>query len=779
MLRGIQMVTRRAFVLRCLAVIGTMIAGCAPVPIRQRLQSFKPLSTAPNEVALNGWVKIRSDNAVVVIVPKAEMGQGIHTALAMLVADEIDADWDRVVVESVCTASPIDSIYNNVTTAVDGLWFRPDDDGLWKRTLEWSTAQLAREGPPLLMITGGSSSMKDLWGPMRLAGASARERLINAAAAQWNVSPNECHAEQGFVRYGTSERSASFAELSLAAAKRPQVEHPTLKVPSEYKLIGRSIPRIEARSKAKGDVQFGIDVIEAGMLYASVRMCPTLGGTVESYDTNGACDVPGVMSVLKVAEYSGGTAGVAVIADTPFHAMRAASRLRVQWAGGAASTISTETVMRQLSEALDHDDGHVFYERGNVESGLLGAAKRFSREYRAPYLAHAPLEPMNCTVQVKNGRATVWVGTQVPGIARHAVAQVLDLPAEHVEIRVQYLGGGFGRRLNVDFIAQAAAIARAGNGAPVQTMWTREEDMKHDFYRPACVSRFEVGFDENRRLVAWRNVSAGQSLLPQILKRNLGVPLPIPDRTTSEGAFDQPYEFPNVHVSHRVVDLPIPVGYWRAVGHSHHAFFVESFIDEAAYEAHKDPVAFRLELLRGASHVRHREVLKQVAELSQWPQRCDKPENGRRRGQGVALHQAFGSIVAQVAEVLVTERGDIRVEKVFCVIDCGFAVNPLLIEQQMESGIVFGLSAALHGEITIDRGEVQQSNYHDYRVLRMDECPAVCTRIIHSTDDPQGVGEPGSAPIAPAIANAVFDATGHRLRELPLRIPRKDCDVDC
>jgi len=497
-------------------------------------------------------------------------------------------------------------------------------------------------------------------------------------------------------------------------------------------------------------------------------MCPTLGGKVARFDCAAAARLTGVKKVLAFGGHNGGTGGVAVIADTPFHAMRALKQLTVEWDHGAAANVSSEDIYRELAQTLDKESGFAYFSRGDVDAALKSAAKTITAEYRAPYLAHAVLEPINCTVQFKDGQATVWASTQVPGVARSAVAKVLGIDVDMVDVQVQLLGGGFGRRLEADFIAQAAAIARDAGGVPVQTLWSREQDMTHDFYRPACVSRFKAGFDAAGKLVAWHNTSAGQAILPKVLERSFGLPGAGPDKTTSEGAYDQPYEWPNARIGHQIVDLLVPVGFWRAVGHSHQAFFKECFIDEAATAAGQDPVAFRAALL--TRHPRHLKVLQRAAELSGWGQPLAAAVDGSKRARGVALHQSFGSVVAQVAEVSLTPEKRIRLHRVVCVIDCGLPVNPNLVKQQMESGIVFGLSAALYGDISITKGQVQQSNYHDYQVLRINECPLIETDIIASREQPEGVGEPGTPPIAPAVANAVFALTGQRLRALPLKV---------
>jgi isoquinoline 1-oxidoreductase beta subunit len=566
-----------------------------------------------------------------------------------------------------------------------------------------------------------------------------------------------------------------FGELAEHAARQPLPRRVPLKDPATFVLAGRSLRRIEAAGKVHGSARFGIDVRPQGLLYASVNMCPTLGGSVARFDATHAQAMPGVRHVLAVDAHNGGTAGVAVIADTYFEAVRALARVQVEWSHGPASAISGEAVLSRLSQALDSNDGLAYHASGDVDGAFAKAARVVEAEYRAPWLAHAAMEPINCTVQLtgqgKDAGATVWASTQVPDIARQGVAKLLGVDASQVDMQVQLLGGGFGRRLEADYIVQAAAIARAAGGKPVQTIWSREQDIRHDFYRPACVSRFRAGLDADGRPVAWHNVSAGQAIVPHVLARSFGLPeltSPlVPDKTSSEGAFDQPYEWPASRVAHVRVTLPVPVGFLRSVGHSHHAFFKESFVDELAAAAGQDPVAFRASLL--ARHPRHLQVLKKAAELSGWGQPPAPAADGTRVARGVALHESFGSIVAQVAEVSLSAEKAIRVHRVICVIDCGFPLNPNLIAQQMESGIVFGLSAALYGEITIRDGQVQQSNFHDYPVLRLPQTPMVQTHIIPSTAHPQGVGEPGTPPVAPAVANALYALTGQRLRSLPLR----------
>jgi isoquinoline 1-oxidoreductase beta subunit len=656
----------------------------------------------------------------------------------------------------------LDKIYNNQAMIVDSLPFQPGANSFAKRAAGWMTAKLIREIPGAIG-TGGSSSVNDLWLPMREAGASARAALIAAAADIWKLPANECRAESGRVVHA-SGKSAPFGELAARAAELPIPKNVPLKDPSAFKLIGKPVRRLDSSAKIKGSGIFGIDVLPDGLLYASVTMCPTVGGKVARIDAAAAQVLPGVRKAVVFEPYAAGlmtvgagTGGVAVIADTPYHAMRAIKKVTVDWDHGPAANLSSEEVIGGLAKLLDSKNGHVHYEHGDVEAALKSAAKTIDAEYRVPYLAHATMEPMNCTVQFKNGAATVWAATQVPAFARDAVGTVLGIHADKVKVVVPSLGGGFGRRVFVDFLCQAAAIAREAEGAPVQMFWSREQDMTHDYYRPAFVSRHKAGLDANGKLIAWQTTSAGSSMgMPSFADGS------------SQGAFDTGYEFPHARVAHQSADSLVPIGIWRSVAHSHNAFFTECFLDEAAFAAGQDPVAFRVALL--ARQPRLLRVLQRAAELANWGQPLPPAPDGAKQARGIALHRCFGSVVANVTEVSVDRDKKIRVHRVICVLDCGFPLNPNLIRQQMEGGIVFGLSAALRGEITLRKGQVRQSNFHDYAPLRMNKCPLIVTEILPSTEHPEGIGESGVPCLAPAVANALFTLTGQRLRSLPLKL---------
>lgn len=748
---------RRHFIGAIALGTGGLAVGWGLWPARQRLLPSKPLPPVASHPAFNGWVRIGEDDRVTVVMGRSEMGQGSHTGLAMLLADELGARWDQVQIEQ----APFDNIYNNQAVAADGLPFHPDNQGQLKRAAQFLTGKTMREFG--LMMTGGSSSIKDLWLPMREAGASARAMLAQAAAAKWQLPVNDIVVADGMVSHG-SGKSASFGELALLAAQQTRPETVTLKTPAQFKLIGHPIPRLETIDKVNGSAIFGSDVRPPGLLFACVGMNPELGGSYQSLDDAVVKTMPGVKKALAVPPLYGSTTAVAVVAQTTYQAMQGLRKLPVEWSPGKASDISDATVQTRFKEALDSNSGFTYFSEGDADRAIAASKKTVQAEYSAPYLAHAAMEPLTCTVWFKDGAAEVWASTQITDLARHVVAKVLGISSDKVQLHLTLLGGGFGRRLEMDVIAQAAFIAKACEGSPVQTLWDRTQDLQHDFYRPAAASRFTAALDDNGQLTAWHNLSTSQAVLPQVLSRLFGLPAAGPDKTTAEGAFDQAYEWPNAKISHCAVDLPIPVGFWRSVGHSHQAFFKESFVDEVAHAAGQDAVAFRLSLLK--NHPRHAKVLQTVAEKSGWKPSAYRAPDGSQRAMGLALHESFGSIVAQVVEVSVLQQ-KIKVHRVWCVIDCGTAINPDLIAQQMEGSVAFGLSAALYGRIQLNKGRVQQSNFHDYPILRMPDMPKVDTFIIPSDATPEGVGEPGTPPVAPAVANALFTLTGQRLRSLP------------
>lgn len=749
--------TRRSFLLAGLAAGGALLIGWGAQPPRQRLHPSRPLALAGDEVALNGWVALAPDGTVSVVVPRSEMGQGVHTALPMLVAEELDVGLDAVRV----IVPPIDKIYANVTVLRENLPFHPDDAGRTAQGAQWLMAKVGRELG--IMFTGGSSSVRDAWLPMREAGAVARAMLVKAAAQEWDARVEDCRTEDGFVIHvdGRSAGYGALASLAAQAGAGLTAQDVRLKPPSAFRLIGRPQPRLDSRAKADGSARFGIDARPAGMVYAALAMAPTIGATVAAFDAHAVRRMPGVLAVVDVssalAGRTGAGAGVAVVASTWWQARHAAQALPVTWQPGEGAALSSAGILAGLARALDEERGYVYHETGTQE--VEGAVRTLRAEYRAPFLAHAALEPLNCTAQVARGKVRLWASTQVPSIAVDCAARVAGVAREDVAIEVMLLGGGFGRRLEVDMVAQAVAIAKALDGQPVQLIWSREQDTMHDVYRPAALARFTAQLDEGGNILAWDNKSASGAIGHQYFERSLGLPGVGPDKTTAEGEYDHQYAIPNQRVAHVTVDSAVPIGYWRSVGHSHNAFFKESFLDEVAHAGGQDPVALRRKLL--ARHPRALAVLDAAVAAA------GQPPPGR--AHGVALHRSFGSTVAQVAEVSVDGR-EIRVHRVVCAIDCGLVVNPNIVAQQVESSVVFGLSAALAGEITIEQGKVRQSNFGDYPLLRIGQAPQVETIVMPSSAHPEGVGEPAVPPVAPAVAAAVFRLTGQRLRSLPLTL---------
>ncbi len=751
---------RRTFLLTGVGAGGALMLGWSLMPPRQRMRGSTPLSETGGRMVLNGWLTIAPDDTVTVIVPKAEMGQGVHTALAMMLAEELDCDWSNVRTEQ----SPVDSIYANLTVGRDALPFSPDNNGVLVRTVRWYSDKFLREAG--LMVTGGSSSIRDLWDPVRDAGALARATLMDAAARTWSVDAQSCVVENGVIRSGAN--TMSYGALIASGATLTPATRWTRKDPSTYRVIGSARVRLDAAAKSDGSAIFGMDVRPEGVVYAAVTMSPVLGGSARSYDADAAKRSPGVLAVVPLSGVIGSARGVAVIANRWPRARKALAALSVQWDEGPHHTFSSDIALTTLRSRAAEAGGRTFRHVGNVDDALAAAATRVTATYTVPYLAHTTMEPPNCTVRVSADRADVWVGTQVPTQARAAVATLLGLRDDAVHMHVQLLGGGFGRRLEIDFIVQAAEIAKALPNTPVQVIWSREDDVQHDFYRPATASVMHGGLNAAGDVTALRATSANQSIVHAYGARN-GVWLARFDinKSAVEGMFDQPYAFPALQVSHHDVELPVPVGYWRAVGHSHQAFFIESFVDELAYAAGKDPVAFRLRLLR--DHPRAHRVLTLAAERAGWSGVAMHASDGAPIARGVALHRSFGSIAAMVAEVSLGPEREIRVHRVTCAVDCGVAVHPDGVAQQMQSGVVYGLSASLFGEITIVNGRVQQNNFDGYRALRMHETPIVETHIVPSGEAPGGIGEVGLPPVAPAVANAIFALTGERLRSLPLK----------
>lgn len=670
--------------------------------------------------AMNAFIHISPENTVTILVSKSEMGQGVATSLPMLAAEELECDWRRIRFEF----APAARVYYDPAFGMQG--------------------------------TGGSTSVHSSWVPLRKAGATAREMLIAAAAQKWGVDASECRAEDGEVVHMGSNRRATYGSLAEAASKlQPpsDVKLVKLKDYAEFKVIGKPMKRLDTPEKTNGRAKFGIDQRRPGMYHAVVLRCPVFGGKVASFDATKAKQVRGVKDVVQISD------GVAVVADNTWNAMQGRKALDVQWDLGPNADVSTGSIFDTFAKSLDSKTGYSARKVGDAASALSSAATKIDAEYRAPYEAHATMEPMNCTADVRADGVDLWVPTQFQTPSQATAAGIAGVKPEQVNVHTTFLGGGFGRRGWSDFVIEATEVSKAMK-APVQVTWSREDDMQHDYYRPASLVRFSAGLDSDGKPVAFSAHIACDSIMnwffPGSVKNGF-------DDSSVEGIVDIPYDIPNIAINYNMVSGPIPQGFWRSVGASQNGFFRECFIDELAAAAKKDPYEFRRDLLQ--KNARNLGVLNLVAEKAGW----GKPlAHGRYRG--IAVVEAFNTYVAEVAEISLDKDKNVKVHHVWAAVDLGQPVNPSIIEQQVRGGVVFGLSQTLKGQITIDKGRVVQGNFDTFEVLRMNEMPHVEVYITNShLAPPTGMGEPAVPPIAPAVYNAIYAATGKRVRKIPYR----------
>jgi isoquinoline 1-oxidoreductase beta subunit len=700
-------ISRRGFLQTSAVASGGLMLGVALPGALSDAQAAGTLYTP------NAWVHIGDDNTITLISARSEMGQGVYTSMPMLIAEELNVDIRKI---KVAIAPPNGKLYGNALLG----------------------------GPQL---TGGSTSVRDGWEKLRIAGAQVREMLISAAATQWNVDASTLKAENGSVT-GPGGKKATYGQLAAAASKLPVPEKVALKDPKDFTIVGKRTRRLDTPAKTNGTAEFGLDVKLPGMVYASLEQCPVIGGTVKSFDASRAKGMPGVVDVVQIPD------GVAVVADTYWHAVKARQAVSVQWDEGAGAALNDKAMIEGLKAAANAGKPLPVKAVGDADAAIKGAAKVITAEYTLPLLSHSPLEPMNFTAWVHDGKADLIGPTQWQDAAAGTVAKIIGIPLENVTLRTTFLGGGFGRRIDIDFIVQAAQISKAVN-KPVKLIWTREDDMTHDFYRPQSVHHLAAAIDADGMPTAMTFRMTSQSVTGRVF----GLPPEVLDPLMTEAAI-APYQIAATRHDTVKHDAGLRVGYWRSVSHALNAFANETFIDELAVAAGKDPYAYRMSLL--TNQPRFQNVLKMAADKAGWG--TPAPAGHFR---GIALMEGYDTYMAQVAEI--SMRGGVPVvHRVTTVADLGRMVNPDTVEAQIQSGIIFGLSAALYGDISVDKGRVQQTNFHQYKMVRMNEAPQIDIALVASTEKPGGIGEPATALIGPAVGNAVFAATGKRLRKMPM-----------
>jgi isoquinoline 1-oxidoreductase subunit beta len=727
-------VNRRDFLKKSAAGGAALVIGFRLTPSAFGDQAQDQEEKTPNP--FDAWVRITPDDRVTLVLGKSEMGQGVYTSLPMILAEELCVDWKQVHIEQAAT-NP--KIYD--------------------------------------LGTGGSGSVKDSWLPLRQAGAAAREMLIAAAAKKWEVGTDTCKARNGHVVHGHPERSFRFGELVVDASKLPipNLHKVALKNPDDFTIVGREVHRLDAAEKSRGTAKFGIDSRVPGMLYAVIARCPVFEGKVASFDATKAKAVPGVRDVVQIETKGRGastTGGVAVLADNSWAAIQGRKALEVKWDEGAAANESSEELHKQFLENAAKPGG-VLRNDGDADAALASASKKLEAIYELPFAAHVCMEPMNCTVHIRPDSAEAWVPTQGPQWAQGVIAEIAKLPPERVVVHTTLMGGGFGRRYQADFVMEAAQVAKA-SGKPVMVLWTREDDMQHDFYRPASYHRLQGALDSEGKLAAWKHFQTSTSIAAKWSQKGADDP--------GLGEFGTgatiPYVTPNIRVEYTLAHSSAPRAWWRSVEHSSSGFVMESFIDELAHASGQDPLAFRLKLIGDPRKIpqfgepadypqmdtgRLKGVLQLAAEKAGWGKPLPKGE-----GRGIAAFYSFHSYVAAVAEVSANS-SEFKVKRLVCAVDCGRVVNPNGVRAQVESSAIYALTATVKDAITLDRGRVVQSNFNDYAMIRMNEAPPIEVHLVSSTEKPTGIGEPTVPVVAPAICNAIFNATGKRLRRLPIR----------
>ncbi len=739
-------ITRRAFIISGSIVGGGLALGLGGIAYsnhKKRLFSGLGFEDAQ---ALNPFIFITSNNKVKLAVARAEMGQGVHHSMAMLAGEELDINPELIEVIHPQVEGP----YANINLATE-----------YKRNSSSDGFHLMQKIAYVLpyIATGGSTSVRDGYDHYRIIGAQVREMLKAAAAKKWNTDKDNLLAENGFIIHPDGEK-LTYGELAQAASEIEPIDKPVLKSKDEFKWLGKDSKRIDLRSKVNGQAQFGIDVRVPGMKFGAIKHVPIKGARLERIvNASEISNMPGVSKVIQLDN------GGVVVADNTWRAKNAANQLKLELEDTEFEKTSSNDLHTEMTGKLEDDMQVVAEKKGKVDTVFKANNKHVEATYEVPYLAHATMEPMNCTMLVEEGKVKVWVGQQAPFLVLNAVSKITGVSKKNIEIYITYLGGGFGRRAEMDWIQETAQVAKEMKGIPVQLVWTREEDMQNDTYRPPAIAKMRALLDEdNNEVTAWEHHNVMQSALRSSIRRNFPIMTPPPskDVNSSEGAINLPYDFKSSKIGFSLIENPIPVGFWRSVGHSINGFFTESFIDELAHSANADPYEFRRTLL--VKSPRHLHVLNKAAELSNW--RTPVHEHSAK---GIALHESFGSIVAQVIEIGV-DGNMVLLDKVTCVIDCGKTVNPNNIEAQMQSGIVYGLTAACLGEITFTNGKIDQANFPTYDILRLKHMPEIVTHIVESDETPGGVGEPGTPPIAAALCNALYAATGQRIRKLPLRL---------